>query len=133
LNGRFTASIYAAFTAPLSTEFMNIIVWCNCLDIYAGISDPSWQLELKAFPWLDEPITRQILKETFTDYASTLSSTPVAPQEFLGRLLAILKGLTLGIWIQTRSKTTQKIPPQLLMSLVWGGDEMNKYDERSRI
>jgi hypothetical protein len=58
---------------------MNAIVWCNCLDIYAGISDPSWQLELKAFPWLDEPITRQILKETFTDYASTLSSTPDAP------------------------------------------------------
>ncbi|KAF8177501.1 hypothetical protein K438DRAFT_1769964 [Mycena galopus ATCC 62051] len=68
-------------------EIAEPIIRSTCLDPYAGRS--GW----KELPWLDDPLARQTLKQTFTEYESALASSPDLPTGLLGRLQTILQGL----------------------------------------
>jgi hypothetical protein len=88
---QFAASIHAVFARAQSAELMIAIVRSKSLDLYAGVPADSWGAE--GFPWLDEPIAHQKLKEALTDYELTLAANSTSPQDLLDRLRTILRGL----------------------------------------
>ncbi|KAJ7610028.1 hypothetical protein DFH06DRAFT_1065367 [Mycena polygramma] len=86
----YARSVDSVFAEARSVELMTAIVWSKCLDVYAGI--PADILGAEAFPWLDEPFARQILKDTLSDWLSALAWNPTS-SDLLERLRAILRGL----------------------------------------
>ncbi|KAJ6516727.1 hypothetical protein C8R47DRAFT_1088148 [Mycena vitilis] len=86
----YARSVDSVLAEARSVELMTAIVWSKCLDVYAGILSDI--LGAEAFPWLDEPFARQILKDTLSDWHSALEWNP-ASSDVLERLRAILQGL----------------------------------------
>ncbi|KAJ7892648.1 hypothetical protein B0H13DRAFT_2038131 [Mycena leptocephala] len=81
---RFATNIRAIFASARSMDLMNAIVISKIpLD---GIVAPR-------FPWLDEPIARQALKEAFRDYDEIFTTDYPESPPIRTRMRAILEGL----------------------------------------
>jgi hypothetical protein len=88
---RFTTSIRAIFASARSTDLMKAIVISSPLDTYAEI--PVDGIIAPRFPWLDEPIARQALKEAFRNYDEIFTTDNPESPPIRTRMRAILEGL----------------------------------------
>jgi hypothetical protein len=88
---RFATNIHAIFTSARSTDLMNAIVISSPLDTYAEI--PVDGIVAPRFPWLNEPIARQALKEAFRDYDEIFTTDYPESPPIRTRMRAILEGL----------------------------------------
>ncbi|KAJ7657729.1 hypothetical protein DFH06DRAFT_1131502 [Mycena polygramma] len=96
---RLATSVKTIFAAGRFNDLLNRIVNCSCWVIYAeghkteeGPGTDREGLDTLRRPWLDDPVARQTIRESFTGHAAKLSLAGDSPHS-LARLRDILRGI----------------------------------------